>query len=113
MEVLAQPEYAPGTIGFETNPEIIGDQLAVFALQFVAGRTVNHVHAEMLAPILPPFGFVKALHHENEFLDVLWDGGEPLIIFRGVLARAGGEQLDDGTERTLAAQDRAVVLLFT
>ena len=98
MKILAQSKHAPGAIRFKTNPEIIGHEFPVLAFQFVARRAVNHVHAEVLAPVVAPFGLVEALHHENEFLDVLRNGSKPFVVFGRVLARAGGKQFNHGAE---------------
>ena len=87
MKIFAQAERAPRAIFLKSDAQIIGNQFAIVAFQFVAGRAVDDIHAEMFAPIVAPFGLVKALHHEDEFLDVLRNVFEPGVVFRGVFAR--------------------------
>ena len=72
-----------------------GDEFAVVALEFVAGRAVDDVHAEMFMPLGTPLRLVISLHNENEFLDVLRDAGEPFVVFRREIAFVRREQFDD------------------
>ena len=113
MKILAQAERAPRAVVVEADAQIGRDELAVVAFQFVAGRAVDDVHAEMLAPVRAPFRLVIALHDEDEFLDVLRDAGEPGVVFRRVIVLVRREQLDDGAERAFRRQHGALVACAT
>ena len=86
MKILAQPKHPPGTVGVITDAEEIGDQLAVMAFQFIAGRAIDDVHAEMFPPLVAPVRFVKPFHDKNQFEDVLRNGVEPLVEFVRIIA---------------------------
>ena len=74
MKILAQAERAPRAVVVKADAQIRRHELAVVAFQFVAGRAVDDVHAEMVAPVAVPLRLVIALHDEDEFLDVLRHG---------------------------------------
>jgi len=67
MKILAQPKDAPGPIGVVAHAQKIGNQLAPVALQFIAGRAIDNIDAEMVAPMSAPRRFVEALDHEEQF----------------------------------------------
>ncbi len=112
MKILAQAESAPGTVGVETHAQIRGHEFAVVALQLVALRAVDDVHAEMVAPVISPFRFEIAFDDENKFLDVLRHAREPGVIFRLVVVFIGREEFDDRTERTFRAENEPMILAF-
>src|SRR5206468_7966010 len=103
---------APRAVVVEADPEIGGDEPAIVALEFVAGRPVDVIDAEVRTPILAPLGLVTALHDEDEFLDVLRDALDPFVVFGAKLARRGRQELDDRAERTVVAEDGALVGSF-
>src|SRR5450756_813489 len=93
MKIFAQAERAPRTVGIKTDAQISGDELAVVAFQFVAGRAVDDVHAEMIAPMTVPRGLETAFHDEDDFLAVLWNAREPGVVFWRVILFVRREQL--------------------
>ena len=109
MEILAQAERAPRAVVVEADAQISRDELAVVALQFVAGRAVDDVHAEMFAPVAVPLRLVIAFDDEDEFLDVLRHAGQPGVVFRRVIVLVRREQLDDRAERAFRRQHGAIV----
>jgi hypothetical protein len=96
---LRRPNVRHAPSASKADAQIRGDELAVVALQLVAGRAVDDVHAEMVAPVAAPFRLVIALHDEDEFLDVLRHAGEPGVVFRRVIVFVRRQQLDDRAER--------------
>src|SRR5674476_1457275 len=86
MKIFAQTKRAPRTVGVKTDAQISGDELAVVAFQFVAGRAIDDVHAEMIAPMTVPRGLEIAFHDEDDFLDVLWNAREPGVVFWRVIS---------------------------
>src|SRR5581483_10541284 len=110
MKILTQAEDAPGAVGVVADAQEVGDELAVPAFQFVAGRAVDDVDTEVLAPLIAPFGAIEAFHDEDQFLDVLRDGGDPFVVFRRVILHRWREQFDDGAEGTFGTEDGALVL---
>src|ERR1017187_6047786 len=104
MKILPQTKRAPRAIVLKPKPQVIGHQFAVVELQLVAGLAVDNVHTEVLTPAIVHLWLVVALHDENQFLDVLRDGSQPLIVLRGVLVRRR-EQFDDGPERTFGTKN--------
>ena len=69
---------------------------------------VNQTHSEVATPVTAPSRLVVTLNGVNQFLDVVRDSGQEVVVVRRV-GRRGGQQLDNRTQRTLFAQDRAVV----
>jgi hypothetical protein len=107
--VLAESEGAPSAVGFETHAEVVGGEFAVVELELVGGLAVDDIDAELVAPVVPPFGLVKAFEDEDEFLDVLREAAHPLIVFGLVVALVGREELDDGTQGTFGAENGTLV----
>ena len=69
---------------------------------------VNQTHGEVATPVATPSRLVVTLNGVNQFLNVVRDSGQEVVLVRRV-GRRGGQQLDNRTQRTLFAQDRAVV----
>ena len=69
---------------------------------------VNQTHSEVATPVATPSWLVVTLNGVNQFLNVVRDSGQEVVVVRRV-GRRGGQQLDNRTQRTLFAQDRAVV----
>ena len=64
----------------------------------------------MFAPFRTPLGFVIALHHKHELLEILRNTFQPGIELRAEMAFVRRQQFDDRTQRPLRAQNRAVIL---
>src|SRR5262249_48340962 len=109
MKILAHPEGAPRPVRVKTDAKIGGYEPAVVALEFVTGCPIDVIDAEMPAPVLAPFRLATALHDKNQFLDILRDALDPLVVVGAKLARGGREQLDDRAERTVVAENGAFV----
>ena len=109
IEIFAQPEGAPRVLRIEADAQEIGHQFAAVETQFVGRETVHGVHAEILTPVVSPFRAVKALEHKDQLFDVLRDGFEPCVVFR-TERRRRRKEFDDRAERTIRAQDRAIVV---
>src|SRR4051794_8638840 len=109
MKIFAQTEHAPGSVGSKTNPEVIGDEFASFAFQFISRFAIDDIHAEVLAPGALPFGFIKAFHDENQLANVLWNRLQPLIVSGRIIFGIGRQQLDYGTERAIRAENRSMI----
>jgi hypothetical protein len=87
VEVLPKAEHPPGAVGVEAHAQVAGRQLAVVALELVAGVAVQDVDREVLAPLAPHDGGRVPLHHEDDLLQVLRDRAQPRVVVVGVLPR--------------------------
>ncbi len=87
-------------VGEEADAEIGADEFAVVEFEFVAGGAVDDVDVEMFAPVAVPFGLVEAFDDEDDGVDVGGNGGEPGVVFVGVIRR-GGEQFDDASRASV------------
>ncbi len=67
---------------------------------------VDEIHAEAIAPVLAPVGFVETFDEEHQIADRAADGFHPGVVFRSI-GRAGGEQADDRSQRALRTEERA------
>ena len=105
MKVFAQPKNAPGPVGLVAHAEKIGNQPAPVALQFIAGRAVDNVHAEMVAPMVAPGKFVEALDHKKQFQNILRNRPEPLVELVRVVVGGRGEQFHDRAKRTFGIEN--------
>ena len=63
----------------------------------------------MLAPVVAPLGAMEALDDEDQFLDMLRNRAQPLVVLVVVFARRRRQQFDNTAHRTLGTQDQAVV----
>ena len=109
MEVVTQAEDAPRVVLAEADAQRVDDQLAAVEFQRVPLPAVDHVDRVVLAPVVAPFRAMEAFDDEDEFLDVLRNRAQPLVVLVVVFARRGREQLDDAAHRALVGEDQAVI----
>ena len=109
-EIVAKGENAPVAVRREADAGIVRDQFFAPEAQLVAGAAVDHVDAELLAPVVAHFGLIEPLDQVDQFADRVGDRLQPVVILVGVKRAGGRQQLDDRAERALRAEDRAAVL---
>ena len=93
-------------LGHQADAQVGADELAVAVLQLVAGEAVDHVHAEVAAPVVAPLRLVEPLDDEDDRVDVVGDRRQPGVVLVGVVRRRR-QQLDDAAQRALVARGSA------
>ena len=65
VEIGTQLVNAPGAIGIVAHAQVIAEQLLVFEFELVAGRAVDAIDGEVLAPVVAPLLLVVALDRDR------------------------------------------------
>ena len=104
VKILAEAEGAPRAVGAEADAQETGLDALALEAEFVGGRAVDDIDAEVGAPVVAPFRAVEAFHDEDQFLVVRRQIFQPAVVVVGIFRGGRREELDDGTERAFGTQ---------